>query len=293
MRTIILFALLAFPFLVSAQANTDIWLLRIDVVGDKINLTQPENITARKGYDNQPAFSPDGKKIYFSSMPEGTTTTDIFSYDIAEKKIASFTFSKTSEFSPAFVPGNHGISVVMVEEDSTQRIWEFDLTGKRVRNIFPKNDSVGYYAWLNPNSVIAFILGNGKDQSHRLSLIQRNGREKNIDDSIGRGMKVFNKGAFYIKMVNTEAFIYYTDLTNTQQLIKAPNKSMDMTLFRNKILMASDGIIYAATIEMTNNKVSGLSEFTPVADLSGYGLKNMGRLAVSPNGKLLAVVNTD
>ena len=106
-------------------------------------------------------------------------------------------------------------------------------------------------------------------------------------------MKVFNKGAFYIKMVNTEAFIYYTDLTNTQQLIKAPNKSMDMTLFRNKILMASDGIIYAATIEMTNNKVSGLSEFTPVADLSGYGMKNMGRLAVSPNGKLLAVVNTD
>ena len=293
MRTLILFALLAFPLSGIAQANTDIWLLRIDVVGDKINLTQPENITARKGYDNQPHFSPDGKKIYFSSMPEGTTTTDIYSYDIAQKKIEQFTLSKTSEFSPGFVPGNHGISVVMVEEDSTQRIWEFDLTGKRVRNIFPKNDSVGYYAWLNPNSVIAFILGNGKDQPHRLSLIQRDGKEKKIDDSIGRGMKVFNKGAFYIKMVNTEAFIYYTDLTHTKQLIRAPNKSMDMSIFRNKILMASDGMIYAATIEMTNNKVSGLSDFTPIADLSGYELKNMGRLAVSPNGKLLAVVNTD
>jgi hypothetical protein len=293
MRTLIISALLALPFLASAQANTDIWLLRIDVVGDKINLTQPENITARKGYDNQPGFSPDGKKIYFSSMPEGTTTTDIYSYDLSKKIIEQFTLSKTSEFSPTFVPGNHGISVVMVEEDSTQRIWEFDLTGKRTRNIFPKNDSVGYYAWVNPNSVIAFILGNGKNQPHRLSLIQRDGKEKMIDDSIGRGMKVFNKGAFYIKMVNTEGFIYYTDLTKTKQLIMAPGKSLDMVIFKNKILMASDGIVYAATIEMTNNKVTGLSAFSPIADLSGYGMKNMGRLAVSPNGKFLAVVNTD
>ena len=138
MRTILTFSCLVIPFLCTSQANTDIWLLRIDVVGEKINLTQPENITARKGYDNQPVFSPDGKKIYFSSMADGTTTTDIYTYDLANKKIEPFTQSKTSEFSPGYVPGNHGISVVMVEEDSTQRIWEFDLSGKRVRNIFPK-----------------------------------------------------------------------------------------------------------------------------------------------------------
>jgi hypothetical protein len=293
MRTIVFFVLLACPFMVSAQANPDIWLVRIDLVGEKIHLTQPENITPRKGYDNQPSFSPDGKKIYFSSMAEGSTQTDIYSYDISKKAIEQFTLSKTSEFSPAFVPGNHGISVVMVEEDSTQRLWEFDLTGKRVRNIFPKNDSVGYYAWLNPNSVIAFILGNGKGQPHRLSLIQRDGREKKIDDNIARGMKTFNKGAFYLKVVDSAAFIYYTDFTNKKQLIKTPGKSMDMTIFRNKILMASEGIIYASEIETHNNKVTGLSAFSPVADLSGYGMKNIGRLAVSPNGKLMAVVNTE
>ena len=293
MKTILTFSCLVIPFLCTSQANTDIWLLRIDVVGEKINLTQPENITARKGYDNQPVFSPDGKKIYFSSMADGTTTTDIYTYDLANKKIEPFTQSKTSEFSPGYVPGNHGISVVMVEEDSTQRIWEFDLSGKRVRNIFPKNDSVGYYAWVNPNSVIAFILGNGKDQPHRLSKIQRDGREIKIDENLGRGMKVFNKGAFYLKMIDSSAHIYYTDLRQSRQLSRVPGKSMDMAIFKNKLLMAYEGIIYAASIEMENNRVKSLSAFIPIADLSGYGIKNMGRLAVSPNGKVLAVVNTD
>ena len=176
------------PLFAFSQGNPDIWLLRIDITGERIYFTQPENITARNGYDNQPAFSPDNKKIYFTSQPEGSSQTDIYSYDISTRQIQQFNFSKTSEFSPAIVPGGRGISVVMVEEDSTQRIWEFELTGKRTRNIFPYNDSVGYYSWLNANAVIAYILGNNKGRPSRLSMIQRDGREKILAENVARGM---------------------------------------------------------------------------------------------------------
>jgi hypothetical protein len=276
-----------------SQANTDIWLLRIDRQGEKIHLTQPQNITARAGYDNQPVFSPDSKKIYFSSMAEGTKQTDIYFYDLEKKQIEAFNFSKTSEFSPSFMPGLHGISVVMVEEDSTQRIWEFDLTGKRSRLVFANNDSVGYYAWVNSNSAIAFILGNNSAKPNRLSLITRDGREKLIAENVARGMKVFEKSAFYLKTIDSSSYVFHTDFSTSRQLVKAPGKSVDMSVLGDNLLMAYKGIIYAAKIETNNKLVKTLSEFSPIADLSGYGLTNMARLSVSPDGRWLAVVNAE
>jgi hypothetical protein len=276
-----------------SQANTDIWLLRIDRQGEKIHLTQPQNITARAGYDNQPVFSPDSKKIYFSSMAEGTKQTDIYFYDLEKKQIEAFNFSKTSEFSPSFMPGLHGISVVMVEEDSTQRIWEFDLTGKRSRLVFANNDSVGYYAWVNSNSAIAFILGNNSAKPNRLSLITRDGREKLIAENVARGMKVFEKSAFYLKTIDSSCYVFHTDFSTSRQLVKAPGKSVDMSVLGDNLLMAYKGIIYAAKIETNNKLVKTLSEFSPIADLSGYGLTNMARLSVSPDGRWLAVVNAE
>ena len=74
--------LLLTPAAVFAQApSTDIWLLDIGFRGNQIQFDNPENITDRKGYDNQPHFSPDGLYVLYSSM-DVDQQADIYRYEI-------------------------------------------------------------------------------------------------------------------------------------------------------------------------------------------------------------------
>src|SRR3989304_1572957 len=108
--------------------DTDIWLLDIKDSAEQISFHHPVNITNRKGYDNQPVFSPNGKYILYSSQPDSGCATDIYKYDLKTKTITQFTKTQTSEYSPTFMPDGKNISVVMVEKDSVQRLWKFPLT---------------------------------------------------------------------------------------------------------------------------------------------------------------------
>ena len=66
-----------------AVAQTDIWL--IDFNDDKkLDISTAKNITNRKGYDNQPSFSQDGKGLYYTKMlstTQGEQQADIFYYN--------------------------------------------------------------------------------------------------------------------------------------------------------------------------------------------------------------------
>ena len=65
--------------------DTEIYVADFSSACGKIKISNPVNITKRKGYDNQPSFSPDGKKIYYVSVID-TTQSDIYCYDLATKK---------------------------------------------------------------------------------------------------------------------------------------------------------------------------------------------------------------
>ena len=76
---------LFFTFSVSAQLpETDIWLFKIEKKEGKYNYASPLNITHRKGYDNQPAFSPDGKSILYVCI-DSTNQADIYQYSVSKK----------------------------------------------------------------------------------------------------------------------------------------------------------------------------------------------------------------
>ena len=82
------FALLSFILLlpghISAQdaiPGFDIFLARIAEPQ-----AQPVNITATPGYENQPAFSPDGSQLYFTRM-QADEQTDIWAYSLVQKEL--------------------------------------------------------------------------------------------------------------------------------------------------------------------------------------------------------------
>jgi hypothetical protein len=150
---------------VMAQAhhsNTDIFLSDITIGKGTVKLGAPVNITNRSGYDNQPSFTSDSKFILYVSHREGgfqgKMQTDIFRYSMREKLSAQVTRTPESEYSPAVMQNLRQISVVRVEEDSTQRLWSFDLRGENPQVVLPNIKRIGYYAWMDTSIVALYKL---------------------------------------------------------------------------------------------------------------------------------------
>ncbi len=104
---------------------------------------QPVKITNSVGYNNQPAFLPDGSEILYTSIRD--KQADIYRYNIRSGSATQITNTPESEFSPTLMPGGKFISVVRVEADGTQRLWKFPLAGGTPSLILEKIQPVGYH----------------------------------------------------------------------------------------------------------------------------------------------------
>jgi hypothetical protein len=113
------------PTAAQAPPATDIFVLTLRRAGDSFALGRPENVTARPGYDNQPHFSPDGRRLFYTSVRDGQA--DIYAVDLRSRATEAFTSTPESEYSATPMPGGREIAVIRVERDSTQRLWAFPL----------------------------------------------------------------------------------------------------------------------------------------------------------------------
>lgn len=139
--------------------ETDIWLFKIDKKDNKYIYSNPLNITHRAGYDNQPTFSLDWKSILYVCI-DSSKQADIYQYNISKKQSLNITKSEVSEYSPTILPNGLGFSAVVVEKDSSQRVWKFNLDGKFNKIVHQATDSVGYHTWLNSDTLLYYKLTN-------------------------------------------------------------------------------------------------------------------------------------
>ncbi|MER0441125.1 hypothetical protein [Emticicia sp. W12TSBA100-4] len=156
-----LLVLLFVSNLLFAQNGTEIFLLDISESSVNITLSNPKNITNRRGYDNQPFFHPNQPLLYYTAMQDGQT--DIWSYNLKTGVGLQITNTIDSEYSPTVTPDKKYISCIVQRKSNgdqdlvkytiknpteTQMIFESQTTGK-----------IGYQAWLNPNELVTFVLG--------------------------------------------------------------------------------------------------------------------------------------
>ncbi|MCI0435357.1 MAG: hypothetical protein L0271_17200 [Gemmatimonadetes bacterium] len=139
------------------QAGTDIHLATLTERNGVLEVSAPENVTRRPGYDNQPYFAPDGRSLWFTRIEGGQA--DIARYDIATGRVEMLTRASESEYSATPVPGSEAFSVIRVEADSTQRLWRFPLDGGSPSLVLPDVAPVGYQAWADENTLVLFVLG--------------------------------------------------------------------------------------------------------------------------------------
>ena len=285
MKIKLVFFLLAVVINLKAQLpETDIFICDVKKQNGKLEFSRPENITHRKGYDNQPYFMPDGKSLLFVAVPD-TTQADIFKYDFASKKTSSVTNTKESEYSPMLAPGGKDISVVRVDADGGQRFYELPVSDMISAIHISGTDSIGYYCWLNDSSLAMFILG---DAMTLQTLNIKTGERKLIASDIGRCMKLSNdKKSFYfvIKQNENEWGIFEMNIATGEKkkVTSTLQGSEDYAIMPDgTFLMGNQGKLFWLNFPADK-------EWREIVDFSEV-LGDFYRISVSSDGKRIAMV---
>lgn len=268
---------------VDAQAPaTDIYVAELTQVDGAVTLGAWSNVTDRDGYDNQPFFETDGGSFLYTSLRGGQT--DVYRYDLSTHRAEQVTDTPESEYSPTVMPGASRFSVVRVEADSTQRLWSFSGDGSDPRLLLPDIAPVGYHAWVDAERVALFVLGSPPTlQLARLGPGIGQVRMENIGRSLHQ---VPGRRAVSFLVKGEEWWIHVLDFdTDRVDPVARPlDGSEDYAWTPNGLLLMGQG---SALFWLDPESGGGWSL---LAELEGEGIRGITRIAVSPDGRRVAVV---
>lgn len=271
---------------------TDIYLLSMAPSGlESLKSAKPLPLSVAPGYDNQPAFSPDGRRVLLAANRDGAQT-DVFVFDREGSRVSQLTRTKENENSPTYLPAGvgdpGGFSVVRTEPDKTQRLWRFDGTGGNPQVVLAEIKPVGYHAWVDAERLALFVLG--PPATLRIASM-KTGTAEVAADNIGRSLhRIANTR--HVSFVHREASGEYwikridVDTRKIEPLVKAVEGSAERDMAwlpdGKTILMSSSSKIFSWTL--------GAAGWTEVFDTAPHSLGAVTRLAVAPSGDALALV---
>jgi hypothetical protein len=265
-----------------AQPNTDVFLFDLGINTNEINLSNFINISNNEGYDNQPSFLNDNTILYAKTR---NGQTDIAKYSIRTGENTWITDTDGSEYSPLKIPKRNRASAIRLEKDGTQKLYSYNLK-KNVSKPLVDHIIIGYHNWYDDKTIISSVLEDGE-----LSLFITNTDEpKNykVDTNIGRSLHNIPKSNLvsYISKKNEKWEIKSLDPETVETKFIAntlPNSEDICWTINGTILMGRGDVLYKL------NPKTDIG-WKKVASLKKYGIKNITRLATSPNGNRIAIV---
>lgn len=274
----------------TSPPDTEIFLAVLHTAGGTTTIVRPVNISNSPGYDNQPSFTPDGRFVLFTSI-RGGTQTDVYRYAIATHEVSRVTDTPESEYSPTVTPDRAHISVVRVEKDGTQRLWQFTIDGQQPELVLPEVKPVGYHAWIDRHTLALFVLG--QPATFQVADI-RTGRSETFARNVGRSIQAIPlRGtiSFVEREPSGDAVTLHVREFDPKTgaiapLVDAPPGSREADLAwgpDNLLLMAKDDVLYGWPLRSGGG-------WKRIEDLSRLGLAGVSRIAVSPAGDRIAFV---
>jgi dipeptidyl aminopeptidase/acylaminoacyl peptidase len=264
--------------------DTDILLYEMRVNASGVEIGLGRNVTATAGYDNQPAFSADGASLLYSARRDGEQN-DIYRFDLLSHATRRLTHSPKNEYSPMENPDGTSFTVVWEDSGRRQEIWRYPAQGGRAGTVLKLPDLIGYYAIAAPDVVFAFILG----EPHRLERIDLKSLERKvIATGIGRCIRALPGGVVsYVRMEDGQPVLHRVDVDGENDSVLFP--LLADTEGDYAWLPDGSGILSTRRSALYYRS-AGAGDWRQVADIAEAG--ELSRLAVSPDGKLLAVVAT-
>jgi hypothetical protein len=273
--------------LAAAQAGpsgTDIYLVPLQSSNGHLSPGAPVNLTARAGYDNQPSFSPDGRALWFTAVGEDTHA-DVCRLDLTSRNQSCLRTTPESEYSPVET-ADGSVVVVRVERDSTQRLWRFPPGGGDPVLLVEGLKPVGYYAWVDSTRLLTYVLG----EPATLQLADlRGGAPVVLASDIARSLQRIPGGGVSFQQRDGDAWVVrrFDPITAAlTTIVRAlPGSDFHAWLPDGTLLMARGDALYRWR--------DGQPGWQLVAAFGADGLRQITRLAVSPDGRWLALVADD
>ncbi len=237
------------------------------------------NISQSPGYDNQPAYVPDGHAILFTS-DRVDRQTEIFQYDVTTRRLTQLSHDPENEYSPLVMPGGRAFSVVHGDEQS---LWSYDLDGSHGHLLYQHKGKIGYHVWVDPTHVGIFVLGD-QGQPNTLQIADiKTGETSVIASSVGRSLLMrpeTGKLTFVDKAQQGHWLVKELDPAThaISTLVETPAGSEDCAWdpATGQLLMATDTTI----VGWSPSRAS--AGWHPLGDLANAGITKITRLAVSP-----------
>jgi len=267
-----------------AQEGSDIYLLNFKLDDDQFYISNPRNITNTPGYDNQPFFMPDNENILYSS-DDGFGQTDIYRYNVKARSERRLTFTPDSEYSPTLTPDQKHYSCIILARSGDQFLWQYPLNGA-IPSQISDVVGIGYHCWLAPSELSAFVIG---DPNKLTTIDLTSNTTKQIAESPGRTLQIIPGTDLlsFIDLQDNHTWVIKSFDQSTQSIkpiINAKKGFQDFTWTPDGVLLSGNGRKLFKFDPRTDE------DWVELADLQDYGLGTFTRLAISPNGSLLALV---
>jgi Tol biopolymer transport system component len=284
---VVLFAFTA----VDGQEPCDLYLLNLHQTRDGLyHVYGPKYLSDFNpgGYTNQPYFMPSGE-ILVSVKKAGESQHDIYQISPFTKKYKRITKTETNEFSPRLDPDQKKYSVLrqVIGDSTDQRIFQFSRIGEEYATITPDIRHIGYYAWVHKDQLVMFLLDG--DQHRLVSYSISEQKARRITSGIGRSLwSADQESVWFVHKLSDEYWYvkkYNTATSTMDVLATTPGKTEDFAIAPDQTIFMGFGskLFYLPPGENQTWK--------ECADLSLYNLDHITRLAISADGKYLALVN--
>ena len=274
MKILTLLNLLFIPLSLFAQPDTEVYLVDIDRSGQKIQLTNPRNISNNVGYDNQPYFY-DESSIMFASTRSGQT--DILKFNILDGSTSTWlTDTPTgSEFSPLRMPESTAISAIRLDLNGLQRLYAYAIKDGSSQVIL-KGAKIGYHLWYSTDILVATLLTENR-MDLILSYLTEDGKYQTIQKNVGRSLQKIpntelvsyvskeHKDNWELKSLHpiTGATEKIIDLGNSEDICWLPNGTLlvgkDKSLYKYHPETDKDWILLQKFTDKNINKITRLA----------------------------------
>ena len=284
-RALLIAALVLVASNLTAQ---DIYLFDLARQTDGYALTNGKNLTDREGYDNQPFFTRDSKSILFASQRDGDN--DIYEYVIETEEIRQLTDTPDiPEYSPMPNAENTHFTVVRENTVPDQTVWRVQRDTGTSEWALQSREPVGYYMFNQRGEALLWIR-----YAYVVQLV-RPGESKSVfisghaAPSTPKLVPDTNTFSFVHRQVNGENWVKSLDPTTLSVTPVAPLVGAQIYYG-----WTMEGTLLTARGQTLLHWVPGSStEWREIIDLAPFGLRNVTRLMVSPDGTKIAIVADD
>ncbi len=263
--------------------GAEIYLLDLTIKKSNVTVTNPQNITNRTGYDNQPFFHPDKSLLYFTSA-KADGKTDLIEYNYKTKESGNLTNTPEREYSPTVTPDKKFISCIIQRDNGVQDLGKYPIDGGEPVTLI-NTLTVGYHAWINSENLLLFVLGDTLTL-HQYELNSK--RDVIIAKSIGRSLHKIPKTSTmsFVHKVSAQEWLIkkVSDDGSIETIIATLPGREDLTWTPDGKILMSDG---KKLYYYQPGKVATWQEIEmPTAMPNG----TITRLSINSKGNKLAIV---